>query len=100
MARASFRRRPDGIPEIVRARRLREWLVPLGAAVGVLALAPALFAAAAVYFTLGVPLLAGIAIFLGARALHRRARRPLPVPPVALRVVRAPPLRGEGGRGR
>jgi hypothetical protein len=99
MARASFRRRPDGIPEIVRPQRVRDWLVPADAALAVLALVPALFAAAAVYLTLGVPLLAGLAIFLGARAVHRRARR-APVVPVALRVVPAPPLRGEGGRRR
>jgi hypothetical protein len=99
MARASFRRRPDGIPEILRARRLREWLLPVAAAAAVLALAPALFAAAAVYLTLGVPFLAGLVLFLGGRAVHRRATRP-PAPPVALRLVTPPPIRGEGARRR
>ena len=76
---------------------MRDWLLPVGAALAVLALAPALFAAAAVYLTLGVPFLAGVVLFLGGRAVHRRASRP-PAAPVALRLVTPPPMRGEGAR--
>jgi type IV secretory pathway TrbD component len=84
MARARYRRRDDGVHEIVRRSPLARAATVLVIVLGTSAVVAALSALLAIYMVFAVPLVAAVALFFAAQCLWRRRAAPA----VQLRAVR------------
>ncbi len=87
MARASYRRRRDGIVEIVHRGRVRDVLFALGTGGIAVGLTVAMATAFAVYLAVAVPLLLGGALFLALRHFRPRRRAAPAMATPGLRLV-------------